>query len=818
MADSTPYEFTTLPSAAASQIVAPPATRGTTPVTDLVYQSYVGMNDGSVGGVFCYRGGSPTEAAVVWGTATNPSALFSPGSVALGSVLISATALQHNAFNASVTRGPDGYLYIVLRVGRIGAVVPGLLSAPPNEGTYLYRSTDEGASWSYVSAIQEYTGGTSGGGFGGFGDTGEIYFSDSGRWIVPYGRMSDYFGASAGRAAIAISDDNGATWANVYQSGNFNTSYSSRQIIYNPVDGYLYYFVRRSQNPNFQWFYSDDDGSTWNSFEQADFFSGDPFENHAITGVAASAGMNWFVCSTQAELYSVGVSLPNSSDPVSVDAWPLWNPDETGWAIQPIGDGLWVLMDNNGILDEPFEATSGCDPGAITVESQTAIGTTCNATVTVCATSAGVDGEVEVVNPETGGSTILALPADAEVCTTVALTCGTPWTIEVYGCPSSERTLISTIEVDCACGGTLDIQGFTPCRSGGVLGDGSDLRVLLVSKGAGQVIAELKPTSGNFTRVLDATSELTMGGVLSGTPTATCCDGWEDIKTWATEIIVYRDGRDAWAGPVTDVSFEYGIIRVDADDITAWWDRRTVPTLNFVNDDLTDIFSALNDAAMEKDPSPNIVLSITKSGVVGDRSYIGSNYQYVSDAIDELAKTGVDYTAYGRTVIVGGEEVEVEPYVTLLDEHWTSPPKIRQRGNEQCTVAIVKGKGVQAIAEAPAEYLAYYGRIERVFDEPNIEDEASAKLAAETRVDLLKDAVYVETPTNASLKTTAPITLPELIPGMIVRIDSRSTCSPVVNDFRLQKVTVDFNGTVAIDLQPVGHTTSDDSTPDAVVT
>jgi hypothetical protein len=345
------------------------------------------------------------------------------------------------------------------------------------------------------------------------------------------------------------------------------------------------------------------------------------------------------------------------------------------------------------------------------------------------------------------------------------------------------------------------------------LGDGSDLRVLLVTKGARSVIAEVRPTSGQFTRVLDATSELSMEGTITGIGGEPCCDGWDEIRAWATEVLVYRDGRDAWCGPVTDVTFEFGRVRIEADDITAWWDRRVVPDLSFVNTDLTDIVVALNEAAMAPDPTPNVQLSATPSGVGGTRTYRAESYQYVADAIDELAKTGVDYTAYGRTVIVSGEEVEATPYVTLLDEHWTEPPKVRQRGNEQATVVVVRGQGIQAIATAPSQYLDYYGHIVRTFDEQDIKDIDTLQLAAQTRVDLLKEAFFIETPTGAGLKASAPITLPELIPGMRIRVDTRSTCRRVVDDFRLSKVTVGFDGSVAIDLQPLGHTIGDtDST------
>ncbi len=95
----------------------------------------------------------------------------------------------------------------------------------------------------------------------------------------------------------------------------------------------------------------------------------------------------------------------------------------------------------------------------------------------------------------------------------------------------------------------------------GQLGDGADTRVLLVDRGATRVIAELNPTTGYFTRDLDATSDLQITGTTTGLLGESCCDGWDEVYPWATEVIVYRDGRDAWSGPVTDVEFGYGRTR-----------------------------------------------------------------------------------------------------------------------------------------------------------------------------------------------------------------------------------------------------------------
>ena len=344
----------------------------------------------------------------------------------------------------------------------------------------------------------------------------------------------------------------------------------------------------------------------------------------------------------------------------------------------------------------------------------------------------------------------------------------------------------------------------TNCLPGATLGVGSDLRVFVTNRGATQIIAELKPTGGYFTRDVDATSECEVTGTIPGLLDENCCEGWAEIYPWVTELYVWRDGRDAWSGPVTEVDFSYGQVTVRASDITAWWDRRVLPNLSYKGQDLATIFTGVSDAAMAVDPVDNFTVTATPVGIFADRTYVATDYRYAKDALDELAKTGIDWTVFGRTVIVGGETVPAQPYLTLLDDYWTTPPSVKARGNEQATYVIVKGKGVTGGAIASSDYINAFGVLVRVFDEQSIEDQATATRAANTRLAILKDQNYIETSSSATLSPNAPITVPELIPGIRVRVATQATCRPLTADFRLKKVKVDFNGQVSIDLQPLG--------------
>lgn len=350
------------------------------------------------------------------------------------------------------------------------------------------------------------------------------------------------------------------------------------------------------------------------------------------------------------------------------------------------------------------------------------------------------------------------------------------------------------------------IPPYAASTPGSVLGLGEDLRVLLVSRGGTGIITELKPTSGRFTRALDKVSILEMSGTVNGTYENPESSEWGQITPWVHEILVLRDGRDAWAGPVTDVQYDFGSVNVQADDLARWWDRRIIPKdLKYKDMDACQIFKGLHEAAMSVDPIPNFDLVIQSKGNKITREYLYVQSTYTQDAMAELSRTDVDWTAYGRNVIVSGQEIDADPRFIITDDMWYTPPRVHAKGNDQATYIMVNAKeNILGIAIASQEYLDYYGRIDKIYDEAAIENQHDADLAASSRLAVMKDPLYIESPQGASLKPSAPISLAQLIPGMKIRIDSRATAKRVVGDFRLSGVDVNFNGKVQIDLQPVG--------------
>ncbi|MGJ3558815.1 hypothetical protein ACR6C2_07500 [Streptomyces sp. INA 01156] len=93
-------------------------------------------------------------------------------------------------------------------------------------------------------------------------------------------------------------------------------------------------------------------------------------------------------------------------------------------------------------------------------------------------------------------------------------------------------------------------------------------------------------TEVEWSRVLDGTSS---ARVLIQ-PGMDCCAQIGRIGSWRHRLVIFRDGRYVWDGPVTDVSWSLGEVEVKAEDLSVWLDNR-VPHQGrtFTNVDLSEI-------------------------------------------------------------------------------------------------------------------------------------------------------------------------------------------------------------------------------------
>lgn len=310
----------------------------------------------------------------------------------------------------------------------------------------------------------------------------------------------------------------------------------------------------------------------------------------------------------------------------------------------------------------------------------------------------------------------------------------------------------------------------------------------------------------SWSRLLDDTSEAVVEVPYQGPD---CCELLGAAAPWCNEIALYRDGLLVWQGPIETIDYGRETTTISAKDVTAWLAHRVIKRLIDYSAagagpaDLAVIAEALVRHGLgQDDPGVEQYLLTRLSGVTGERRY-EPNASTVYDELAELARTGVDFTALGRRIILAGE-LPLARLAQLQDEHFAGELRVIKDGRQAATAATVVGKGVTGEAGG----VGPCGLLETLANEQEILDQASARAEAEAIVQAGTSPVRLVVPDGSALVPEAPVGINELIPGVVVPVASTETCFELTAELRLQRLQVSFEADagerVAVSLVPVG--------------
>lgn len=341
----------------------------------------------------------------------------------------------------------------------------------------------------------------------------------------------------------------------------------------------------------------------------------------------------------------------------------------------------------------------------------------------------------------------------------------------------------------------------------GPLGCAQDYTISITGRGGAPTLGQVEPETLVWGRVLDDTSTaevvVPMGGDVA------CCNLLGRTRSWCHELVVHRDGQRVWEGPTTRIEYGRDSTLIRAKDVTVWLAKRKIRSLiNYTATglgaaDLSTIAEAvIRNALAIDDPGILPYLLVLASGVTGERQY-QPNSAYAGDELRELARTGIDYTALGRRLIIG-PETALARLPTLTDGDFIGDLVVIEDGDAAATSATVVGKGVVATAggEGPCGLLEALVREEQILDQASAQAEANAIVAAGSPT-----PVYVDVPDGARLAPEAPVGINDLIPGVVAPVAVAEVCRPVTTDLRLQRLSVRFDADgeqVAVTLVPTG--------------
>lgn len=271
-----------------------------------------------------------------------------------------------------------------------------------------------------------------------------------------------------------------------------------------------------------------------------------------------------------------------------------------------------------------------------------------------------------------------------------------------------------------------------------------------------------------------------------------CCALAASLRTWGHQIRVSRNSTLVWEGPIVHLDYGREELIVTARDVTAWLGRRVVRSvLDFRGrEDLSEIARQLIEHGFQPD-DPNVLtyMQVQLSGIKGERYYGTDEPKYILDELNELARTGVDYTAIGRRIAVF-PELSTETLPTLRQDDFLDELRVTEDGLGGATYAQVRGSGVVGEAGGTDDF---YGLLERAEAEDNILDEATAVIRAEAIVQAGNPVpIFVTTPGQARLACTAPVDINDLVPGVLIPVTLAvgEVCRPVSTLMRLISVDV----------------------------
>lgn len=320
----------------------------------------------------------------------------------------------------------------------------------------------------------------------------------------------------------------------------------------------------------------------------------------------------------------------------------------------------------------------------------------------------------------------------------------------------------------------------------------------LATRGGASVLAQIPFSDLNASKRLDDAGSANLSLPVSGPNRSACCDVLELAEPWEHEVICYRDGDLAFAGPVvdTDATPEGGTIQCF--DGFYWMERRFLDADLFLSADASDVFEAIFEAAMSPDPSPNFSVVAKASGTDVVREIAGRDFQRASDLLRELARTAVDFTTIGRQIVVGGKDiftVGIGPGVPLIvHDDGVSAPTVNKDGSQFASDVAVFAESDSAspadrIIGRATRSVSRYGLVQSSFSEPLIRDTPSADANALARLEQMQP-----TPRRVAVAFTseAAFGFDDLIPGRHadMRISQAAGCVSVMEMMRLMSVDI----------------------------
>lgn len=335
-----------------------------------------------------------------------------------------------------------------------------------------------------------------------------------------------------------------------------------------------------------------------------------------------------------------------------------------------------------------------------------------------------------------------------------------------------------------------------------MLGEGSYEFVIADRGGLGRLGVIDRFESAVITRPKDDTGTLRMNIFPKA---ADCRSLLADARCVRNELVVYRDGVRFWEGPITRIAYYRDRVEMDASDVS-WYLSRTALRENV---DFTGVsvnaVDFLYNIIRRHFPDPdvfNIGAFVAKVNSTDD-ARTAANFPAYSRTLFELLDKyaedgGIDYIVNGRMILIYDTHCRAHVLPRLSESDFQSDLGVVEYGTELATRTISSNSaGSYSTATAPAEWIDYYGNIDKVITSTQ-EAGSAAVTALQSQAERELYAGYpapvdILVPANSRLDPCSGVDMSMLLPGGWVPIDSRDTMRQVSQWQRIAEVKIEVS-------------------------
>lgn len=341
----------------------------------------------------------------------------------------------------------------------------------------------------------------------------------------------------------------------------------------------------------------------------------------------------------------------------------------------------------------------------------------------------------------------------------------------------------------------------------------------------------------NWDRRIDETSQATVRIPM----TAECCRrgalgaGIGQLHSWHHGIAIYRDGVAVWDGPIVQIKYTQDYVEITAYDISALLAKRLVPRDICFSDDPNVCVAGATGVSYGA-RSPEFVaatlireaLSVDGHGafvdILGESSftYEAFFYQYggpIYDLLTKLAQNYINFTVLGRRIVisVGGltdgtgiaktatlvcADFKSEGFSVVEDGLAALTEDVQYASDLVVDGVATRNVGIARAFTLPQKANYYYGLLQGIQDGDSVLATAGSTPPLEALTQAAKNIVngaypppLVMSPEGAQLQANAPVTMAQLVPGVLVPIIFDCLCVEIGQTFLLARLDVTFDAT-----------------------